>query len=66
MQFVACPAGKKALGFSLDDASVRNVRVLRAQVSYFANGSGVDFLVDNGDVVTSHTYVVSAVCATAS
>lgn len=64
VQFVACPAGKKALGFSLDD--VRHVRVLRAQVSYFANGSGVDFLVDNGDVVTSHTYVVSAVCATAS
>jgi len=64
VQFVACPAGKKALCFSLDD--VRNVRVLRAQVSYFANGSGVDFLVDNGDVVTSHTYVVSAVCATAS
>jgi hypothetical protein len=33
---------------------------------YAATDSGVDVLVKNPDLATSHTYAISAVCATAS
>lgn len=64
VQAVHCPTGKKAIGFSLDD--FRNVVLLRAELFYGATDSGVDVLVKNPDIATSHTYAISVLCATAS
>ena len=61
-QFIACPAGKKALGFSLID--VFTIEVLKADL-LDSPTPGLLLIVRNNNLVDAHTYRIGVTCATA-
>lgn len=63
-QSIDCPAGKRAIGFSLDEISA--VKLWSVYVDTDPTGSGVHVTVENQDLLSSHVYKISAVCAIAS
>jgi Collagen triple helix repeat (20 copies) len=62
-QFIACPAGKKAISFSLIDVST--VEVIKAALEDSPT-PGLLLIVRNNNLIDAHTYRIAAVCATAA
>jgi hypothetical protein len=63
-QFIACPAGKKPIGFSLRD--VFTIEVLKASVEPDLSPPGLLVIVRNNNLVAANSYRIAAVCAIAS
>ena len=63
-QFIECPAGKAAISFSLDEVS--QVQLWSVYVNTSIPHTYVHVTVQNPDLVSSHIYKISAVCATAA